>query len=172
MSGGRACSPPPPFLFIYLLLFRLFLIYSVLHSYIYIIYGLMNSNCEKKEKKLGKKGTAGTGAVWKNPKQVARSIRFTTITPSHVNRITHASNHAHHPIERKHHSDIRASADPTATLGDDNAPALQNTRSSMGQSSSVESERMDVDNPVARDVTMAVVDGIVFGPPVWLIFLH
>jgi len=25
---------------------------------------------------------------------------------------------------------------------------------------------MDVDSPVARDVTMAVVDGIVFGPPV------
>jgi len=72
----------------------------------------------------------------------------------------------------KRTSDIRASADPTATLGDDNAPALQNTRPSMGQSSSVESERMDVDSPVARDVTMAVVDGIVFGPPVWLIFLH
>ena len=30
---------------------------------------------------------------------------------------------------------------------------------------------INVDSPVARDVTMAVVDGIVFGPPVWLIFL-
>ena len=31
---------------------------------------------------------------------------------------------------------------------------------------------MEVDNPVAKDVTMCVVDGIVFGPPVWLIFLQ
>ena len=59
-----------------------------------------------------------------------------------------------------------ASADPAATLGDDNAPALRNTNPSVGQSSFFRSERMDVDSPVARDVTMAVVDGIVFGPPV------
>lgn len=72
----------------------------------------------------------------------------------------------------KRPSDIRASADPTATLGDDNALTRQNTHPSMGQSSSIESERIDVDSPIARDVTMAVVDGIVFGPPVWLTFLH
>ena len=71
-----------------------------------------------------------------------------------------------HPYKRT--TDIRASDDPAATLGvdEDDAPALQNTKPSMGQSSSVGSERMDVDSPVARDVTMAVVDGIVFGPPV------
>jgi hypothetical protein len=77
-----------------------------------------------------------------------------------------------HPYKRT--SDIRASNDPAAILGVDedyDAPALQNTKPSIGQSSSVESERMNVDSPVARDVTMAVVDGIVFGPPVWLIFL-
>jgi hypothetical protein len=76
-----------------------------------------------------------------------------------------------HPYKRT--TDIRASNDPAATLGveDYDAPALQNTNPSMRQSSSVGSERMDVDGPVAGDVTMAVVDGIVFGPPVWLIFL-
>ena len=72
----------------------------------------------------------------------------------------------------KRTTDIRASADPAATLGDDNAPAPQDTNPSIGQSSPVGSERMDVDSPVARDVTMAVVDGIVFCPPVWLIFLQ
>jgi len=42
----------------------------------------------------------------------------------------------------------------------------------VGQNSSVGSEMMEVDSPVAKDVTTAVVDGIVFGPPVWLIFLQ
>ena len=74
----------------------------------------------------------------------------------------------------KRTSDLRASNDPTATLGDDehhNVSALQNTNTFSGQSSSAESEEMEVDNPVTKDVTMCVVDGIVFGPPVWLIFL-
>jgi hypothetical protein len=78
-----------------------------------------------------------------------------------------------HPYKRT--SDLRASDDPAATLGvdeDHDVPALQNTNTFAGQSSSVESERMEVDNPIAKDVTMAVVDGIVFGPPVWLIFLQ
>ena len=77
-----------------------------------------------------------------------------------------------HPYKRT--SDLRASDDPAATLGvdeDHDVPALQNTNTSAGQSSSDGSERMEVDNPVAKDVTMCVVDGIVFGPPVWLIFL-
>ena len=69
-------------------------------------------------------------------------------------------------------SDIKASADPAATLEDDNVPAPQITNPSIGQSSSVGSERMDVDSPVARDVTMIVMDGIVFGPSVWLFFLQ
>ena len=75
----------------------------------------------------------------------------------------------------KRTSDLRASNDPDATLGDDEhhiVPAPQNTSTFTGQISSVESERMEVDNPVAKDVTMCVMDGIVFGPPVWLIFLQ
>ena len=71
----------------------------------------------------------------------------------------------------KRTSDLRTSNDPDATLGDD-VPAPQNTSTFTGQISSVESERMEVDNPVAKDVTMCVMDGIVFGPPVWLIFLQ
>jgi hypothetical protein len=81
----------------------------------------------------------------------------------------------HHCAECTHAykrtSDIRASNDPAATLGvdeDHNAPELQDTNTSVGQSSPVGSERMEADSPVAKDVTMAVIDGIVFGPPVWL----
>ena len=71
-----------------------------------------------------------------------------------------------HPYKRT--TDIRTSDDPAATLGVDedyDAPASQNTKPSVEQSSSVGSERMDVDDPVAKDVTMCVIDGIVFGPP-------
>lgn len=70
-----------------------------------------------------------------------------------------------HPYKRT--SDLRAFNDPAATLGVDehhNVPALQNTNTFAGQSSSVESERMEVDNPVAKDVTMCVIDGIIFDP--------
>jgi hypothetical protein len=75
----------------------------------------------------------------------------------------------------KRTTDIRASDDLAATFGvdeDHNAPAPQHTNPSVGQNSSVGSEMMEVDSPVAKDVTTAVVDGIVFGPPVWLIFLQ
>ena len=72
-----------------------------------------------------------------------------------------------HPFKKT--SDLRTSdnIDPAATLGvdeDHDVPALQNTNTSVGQSSSIESERMDVDNLDAKDVTMRVLDGIVFGP--------
>jgi len=73
----------------------------------------------------------------------------------------------HHCSERTHPykrtTDIRIFHD---------TPAPQNTNPSVRQSSPVGSERMVVDSPVAKGVTMAVVDGIVFGPPVWLIFLQ
>ena len=78
----------------------------------------------------------------------------------------HCCSECTHPYKRT--SDLRASDDPAATLGvdeDHDVPALQNINTSLRQSSSAESERMDVDNPVPSDVTMCVIDGIVFGPP-------
>jgi hypothetical protein len=78
----------------------------------------------------------------------------------------HRCSECTHPYKRT--SDLRASDDPAATLGvdeDHDVPALQNINTSLRQSSPAESERMDVDNPTPRDVTMCVIDGIVFGPP-------
>jgi hypothetical protein len=72
-----------------------------------------------------------------------------------------------HPYKRT--SYLRTSNDPAATLGvdeDHDVPALQNTNTFAGQNSSAGSERMEIDDPVAKDVTMCVIDGIVFGPPV------
>ena len=48
---------------------------------------------------------------------------------------------------------------------DHDVPALQNINTPLRQSSSAESERMDVDIPDAKDVTMCVIDGIVFRSP-------
>ena len=63
-----------------------------------------------------------------------------------------------HPY--KHTSDLNASDDPTETLEGNNIPIPQSLR----QTSSDEAQRMEVDDSAAQDVTMVVLDGIVFGP--------
>ena len=63
-----------------------------------------------------------------------------------------------HPY--KHTSDLNASDDPTETLEGNNISTPQSLR----QSSSDEAQRMEVDDSAAQDVTMVVLDGIVFGP--------
>ena len=62
----------------------------------------------------------------------------------------------------KHTSDLRASDDPTSTLEGNSIPVSHSAN--LGQSSSAGLQRMEVDDSAAQDVTMIVVDGIVFGP--------